>query len=307
MHRHLIAGLCFLAASSANAEPVKLADAALKLAVTGRTVHLDTPLGITVPITYHGNGLMSGKAGVLSYILGADNDRGRWWVENGKLCQKWFKWLDAQPNCMQVQQEGQRIFWRRDDGVTGTATIVAGLSEGATAAPNGLGGPPQALERREASLNSAASEETRNAANARPASTASHRAQNRGLRAASLATSSPSPIKTAEITSSLTMIVHAADHDFPPIDNWCRKNQRRSRGPLVRTWAHSGGPTIACARTLGRRLRMFLSRTRARTGGSERRGALTTFLNGKWMSPQYARKREGIRKGGHAQVSRPGR
>ena len=84
MHRHLIAGLGFLAASSANAEPVKLADAALKLAVTGRTVHLDTPLGITVPITYHGNGLMSGKAGVLSYILGADNDRGRWWVENGK-------------------------------------------------------------------------------------------------------------------------------------------------------------------------------------------------------------------------------
>ena len=242
MHRHLIAGLCFLAASSANAEPVKLADAALKLAVTGRTVHLDTPLGITVPITYHGNGLMSGKAGVLSYILGADNDRGRWWVENGKLCQKWFKWLDAQPNCMQVQQEGQRIFWRRDDGVTGTATIVAGLSEGATAAPNGLGGPPHALERREASLNSTASEETRNATNARPASTASHRAQNRGLRAASLASSSPRPIKTAEITSSLTMIVHAADHDFPPVDNWCRKNQEDLGGPS------SGPGLIAVAR-----------------------------------------------------------
>ena len=52
MHRHLIAGLCVLAASSANAEPVKLADAALKLAVTGRTVHLDTPLGIAVPTMY---------------------------------------------------------------------------------------------------------------------------------------------------------------------------------------------------------------------------------------------------------------
>jgi hypothetical protein len=220
---------------------VKLTDAALKLAVTGRTVHLDTPLGITVPITYHGNGLMSGKAGVLSYILGADNDRGRWWVENGKLCQKWFKWLDAQPNCMQVQQEGQRIFWRREDGVTGTATIVAGLSEGATAAPNGLGGPPHALERREASLNSTASEEARDATNARPASTASHR--DRGFRAASsLASSSPRPIKTAEITPSLTMIVHAADYDFPPVDNWCRKNQEDLGGPS------SGPGLIAVAR-----------------------------------------------------------
>ena len=63
----------------------------------------------SIPITYHGNGLMSGKAGVLEYFLGAEADRGKWWVANGKLCQKWFKWLDAQPSCMQLKQDGDKI------------------------------------------------------------------------------------------------------------------------------------------------------------------------------------------------------
>jgi len=82
---------------------------------------------------------MSGKAGVLEYFLGAEADRGRWWIADGKLCQKWFKWLDAQPSCMRLQQDGNKIFWRRDDGVSGTAHIVAGLPLGAESAPRALG------------------------------------------------------------------------------------------------------------------------------------------------------------------------
>ena len=89
---------------------------------------------------------MSGKAGVLAYFLGAESDRGRWWVSNGKLCQKWFKWLDAQPNCMRLSKEGHRLFWRRDDGMSGTATIEASLPPGADRAPQGLGGPVDVQE-----------------------------------------------------------------------------------------------------------------------------------------------------------------
>jgi hypothetical protein len=144
MHRLTVACLCVFAACSARAEPVLLGDEALKSAVAGKTIHLDTPFGVGVPITYHGNGLMSGKAGILEYLLGAEQDRGRWWVANGKLCQKWFKWLDAQPSCMRVRQEGTRIFWERDDGLTGTATIAVALPPGADAAPRGLGGPVDA-------------------------------------------------------------------------------------------------------------------------------------------------------------------
>jgi hypothetical protein len=143
MRRLVIAASCALACGSARAETVTLDDAALKGALSGKTVYLDTPLGVGIPITYHGNGLMSGKAGLLEYILGAQTDRGRWWVAEGKLCQKWFKWLDAQPNCMRLRQEGKRIFWRRDDGLSGTATIASALPPEADAPPQGLGGPLQ--------------------------------------------------------------------------------------------------------------------------------------------------------------------
>jgi hypothetical protein len=98
---------------------------------------------VAIPITYHGNGLMSGKAGILETFLGAQADRGRWWVSNGRLCQKWFRWLDAQPSCMQLKQDGNKILWRRDDGLSGTATIESALPPGAEAAPHGLGGPIQ--------------------------------------------------------------------------------------------------------------------------------------------------------------------
>ena len=143
MHRLIVAGICILAGWSAYAEPVALGDETLKQAVAGKTVHLDTPFGVAIPIAYHGNGLMSGKAGVLEYFLGAEADRGRWWVADGKLCQKWFKWLDAQPSCMRLRQDGSKIFWRRDDGVSGTATIATSLPPGAEAGPRGLGGPAQ--------------------------------------------------------------------------------------------------------------------------------------------------------------------
>jgi hypothetical protein len=141
MRRLFIAASCALACWSVRAEPVTLDDARLRGTLSGKTVYLDTPLGIGVPITYHGNGLMSGEAGLLEYILGAPKDRGRWWVAEGKLCQKWFKWLDAQPSCMRLRQQGNRIFWQRDDGLSGTATIAAALPPGADAAPRGLGGP----------------------------------------------------------------------------------------------------------------------------------------------------------------------
>ena len=143
MRRSIVAGICVLAGWSAYAEPVVLGDETLKQVVAGKTVHLDTPFGVAIPIAYHANGLMSGKAGVLEYFLGAEADRGRWWVADGKLCQKWFKWLDAQPSCMRLKQDGSKIFWRRDDGVSGTATIATGLPSGAEAGPRGLGGPAQ--------------------------------------------------------------------------------------------------------------------------------------------------------------------
>jgi len=142
LRRHLIsAAVAVLACWPASAEPGELGDERLKQTVAGKTVHLDTPFGVAIPITYHANGLMSGRAGVLEYFLGAEADRGRWWIANGRLCQKWFKWLDAQPSCMRLKQDGNKILWRRDDGLSGTATIASGLPPGAESPPHGVGGP----------------------------------------------------------------------------------------------------------------------------------------------------------------------
>jgi len=143
--RVIIAALV-LTSASAKADRVALQGEALKQTLVDKTVQLDTPFGVAIPITFYKNGLMSGKAGVLEYFLGAGVDRGRWWVADGKLCQKWFKWLDAQPSCMQVQRDGQRIFWQRDDGVSGTATIAISLPPGAERPPQGLGGPAEPAE-----------------------------------------------------------------------------------------------------------------------------------------------------------------
>ena len=141
MRRHTMVAVCLFAGWPAQAELVTLDNDSLKHAVAGKTVNLDTPVGIQVPVTYHGNGMMSGQAGVLSYVLGAEQDRGRWWVADGKLCQRWFKWLDAKAICMRIQQDGRKIVWRADDGNSGTATIASALAPGAESAPRGLGGP----------------------------------------------------------------------------------------------------------------------------------------------------------------------
>ncbi len=115
-----------LSAGIAFADPGALTGDAIKQTVTGKTVNLDTPLGTPITIVYKDNGTMSGTAGAaLSIYLGASADRGRWWVADGRLCQKFFKWLEGETSCLRIRQDGPRIAWTRDDGKKGTATILA--------------------------------------------------------------------------------------------------------------------------------------------------------------------------------------
>jgi hypothetical protein len=134
-------------AELAAAQPAALDNEALRSAVAGTTVHLHTSIGISVPITYHENGTLDGQAGKLSWYLGAATDKGRWWVANGKLCQRWDVWLKRETQCMRIRNLGNKVYWDRDDGENGTATIVARAAgpvsrQVALATPRaGLGGP----------------------------------------------------------------------------------------------------------------------------------------------------------------------
>jgi hypothetical protein len=101
----------------------KLQGDALKKAVSGKTVHLATPLG-TLPIRFRMNGTMSGAAGELATYIGSAADSGRWWVSSEKLCQRWQTWLDGKIYCFSLRQEGSIVHWVRNDGLSGKATIV---------------------------------------------------------------------------------------------------------------------------------------------------------------------------------------
>ena len=93
--------------------------------VSDRKVLLRTQIGTEVPIIYRSNGFMSGDANGLSFFLGSARDHGRWWVSKGKLCQKWKVWLDRETHCMSLKQRGGTVWWKSDDGKSGTARIVS--------------------------------------------------------------------------------------------------------------------------------------------------------------------------------------
>jgi Bacterial SH3 domain len=114
---------CF-AASPLAAGETTLSGEAIKTTLGGSLLALDTPVGMTVSVRIHHDGLMSGEAGALGAVLGATTDRGRWWVANNQVCFKWFRWFDAEPRCATITLNGKRFSWRREDGDTGTGTIV---------------------------------------------------------------------------------------------------------------------------------------------------------------------------------------
>ncbi len=124
MLRPLLALGCMTAATAVGAEPVALSSEAIKETLSGSLVELDTPAGSTIPVRFQEDGLMSGEAGPLASVLGAERDRGRWWAADDRLCVKWFRWFDAEVRCASLRQDGTRIFWREQGGETGTATIA---------------------------------------------------------------------------------------------------------------------------------------------------------------------------------------
>lgn len=132
--------LVLAAAGPAAAEPAALTGEAIKNLIPGRTLNINTPLGMPLPVSFESDGTMSASAGGrLKYFLGSKRDTGTWWVRSGKLCQRWKVWLGRDEHCILVIQNGQNFRWRSDDGQSGTANLVP------LASPRRPGQPPYAL------------------------------------------------------------------------------------------------------------------------------------------------------------------
>ncbi len=127
MRRILVSSLLVLTvATPVHAETIVLSGEALRQLATNQTVLLQSPYG-TLPVSFRADGTLSGQAkGSLATYLGSPSDNGRWSVKGDRICQKFFRWFAGETHCLRVRQNGARLHWQRDDGLTGTATIAGG-------------------------------------------------------------------------------------------------------------------------------------------------------------------------------------
>jgi hypothetical protein len=95
---------------------------ALRKAVAGKTIDLQTPLG-GLPIKFRTDGTMHSKTIQLAHYTGSTQDTGIWWVAANKLCQRWERWLEGRSYCFTLRQSGRQVQWTRSDGLTGVATV----------------------------------------------------------------------------------------------------------------------------------------------------------------------------------------
>ena len=113
-----------LVETAAVAETGRLNGQAIKRVLSGKTLHLHTPIGVTLPIKYSGNGTMVGRAKPeLAQYIGSRQDKGVWWVRSNRMCQKWKRWLEGKLACFTIRKRGRYVYWRSNDGQTGTGII----------------------------------------------------------------------------------------------------------------------------------------------------------------------------------------
>jgi hypothetical protein len=121
----LVAAALSASATAAVAESVSLSGDELRQAVTGKTVYLNIS-GFELPIKYAANGRMTGKMSTVaaSFSRGdGSSDRGKWWVANDQLCQKWSSWMESKEYCYKLTRNGNAVRWVRNDGRSGTARL----------------------------------------------------------------------------------------------------------------------------------------------------------------------------------------
>lgn len=98
----------------------------IKSLISGRTVNLSTPFGVSLPLFYSKNGVVTGDvSGISAASLFAPKEQGKWWITGNSMCQQWPSWYKGKRFCFEITQTGDnKIKWLRDDGATGTAVIV---------------------------------------------------------------------------------------------------------------------------------------------------------------------------------------
>lgn len=111
--------------SETQAGEAALSGDGLRKAVSGKTVFLNIS-GFELPIQYSSRGTMKGSMGTVAAAFSrgdGSTDRGKWWIADDQLCQKWSSWMESRTYCYKFSLTGKTVHWVRNDGRTGTARI----------------------------------------------------------------------------------------------------------------------------------------------------------------------------------------
>jgi hypothetical protein len=109
----------------AETKTVAMKGDALRTAVSGKTLYLNIS-GFELPIRYSASGSMSGSMGAVAATFARGDgasDRGKWWIAEDQICQRWTSWLDGKSYCYKFSVNGNAVRWVRNDGASGTARI----------------------------------------------------------------------------------------------------------------------------------------------------------------------------------------
>lgn len=124
MYRFGLAALLSLSLSTvASAQDAGAPD--IESLIGDKRVLLSTPYGLELPLRYSSNGTVTGDiSGFRLASMFTPSETGRWWVDNGQMCQQFPTWYDGETFCFQIEQTGENaISWVRNDGLSGTARI----------------------------------------------------------------------------------------------------------------------------------------------------------------------------------------
>lgn len=138
MLKTALSGACLYIAALAIAGPAQareLTGPQIATLVAGATIEIETPTGTKIPVRYTQEGKVEGDARDLGWYLGSATDRGKWWVDGDRLCHKWVRWFNSEPQCMRLTREGRAIRWLSQDGYSGLAMVTAPAVAQAAAVP----------------------------------------------------------------------------------------------------------------------------------------------------------------------------